>query len=254
LFQTALAAGDFVIAVPTQADFGQACDPTLAEFDPGQPRGEFCQVNPAAFAVSPDNSSFTGGRITRRPDSSRDLQIISSGALNTGSVETDGVDFDWAYQWDTDVGAFVFDGRLTYIREFQVSDFPGGQPDFDAAGFTNNDPTRRLTRSMPDLRGSMGLSYLRDRHFARLGMRYVGSYTDNGTANAIIDRNLDAYYAFDLNYAYNFPVGDGEFQITIGAIDLFDEDLPQLKNGAGTDIQTFDVRGRRLYASAKYAF
>ena len=52
--------------------------------------------------------------------------------------------------------------------EFKVSDFPCGQPDFDAAGFINNDPTRRLTQSMPDLKGNVGLHWLYDRHTARL--------------------------------------------------------------------------------------
>ncbi|MEM7221283.1 MAG: TonB-dependent receptor [Pseudomonadota bacterium] len=256
LFQAALAANDFVIAVPGQPDFGAACDPTAAEFDPGQPRGEVCQVNPAAYAITPENSQFAGGRITRRVDVSRDLQIISSGALNAGKVETDGIDAHLNYVWDTDLGNFVLDGRLSWIREFKVSDFPGGQPDFDAAGFTNNDPTRRLTRSMPDLKGNLGLTWLRNRHMARMNMRFIGSYEDNGAPNNIIDDgDLDAYYAFDLSYNYSLPVGEtGEVRLTLGAIDLFDADLPQLKNGAGTDLQVFDPRGRRLYGALKYSF
>lgn len=254
LFTAARDAGDFVVAVPGQPDFGAACDPMAAEFDVGQPRGEFCQVNPNAYAITPATSGFDGGRISRRVDVSRDLQIIASGALNAGKVETDGIDANFSYIWGTDIGNFVIDGRLNYIREFKVSDFPGGQPDFDAAGFTNNDPTKRLSRSMPDLKGNLGISFLRDRHSARLNMRFVGSYEDNGSPNNIIgDGDIDAYYAFDLNYNYTLPIGDSEVQLTLGAIDLFDEDLPELKNANGTDLFTFDPRGRRIYASIKYA-
>ena len=255
LFTAALAANDFVVAVPGQPDFGQACDPTAAEFDPGVgARAEACQVNPAAYAINASNSSFVGGNITRRVDSSRDLQIISSGALNTGQLETDGIDASFSYYLDTDFGAFVFDGRLNYIREFLVSDFPGGQPDFDAAGFTNNDPNRRLSRSMPDLKGNVGVSYLRDQHAARLNMRFVGSYEDNASVNNRIgDGDLDAYYAFDFNYSYTMPLNDSELVLTLGAIDLFEADLPELKNANGTDLSTFDLRGRRIYGSVKYS-
>lgn len=255
LFNTALAAGDFVVAVPGQPDFGQVCDPTAAEFDPGNgARAEACQVNPASYQVSAANSGFVGGNITRRTDSSRDLQIISSGALNTGSLETDGVDLNFSYYWDTDFGSFVADGRLNYIREFFVSGFPGGQPDFDAAGFTNNDPTRRLTQSMPDLKGNVGVTWLRDRHAARLNMRFVGEYEDNASVNNRIgDGDIDAYYAFDLNYTYTMPLNNSELTFSLGAIDLFEADLPELKNDDGTDLLVFDPRGRRIYGSVKFA-
>ena len=255
LFNAALAANDFVVAVPGQPDFGQACDPTAAEFDPGTgARAEACQVNPAAFAITPANSGFVGGNITRRTDSSRDLQIISSGALNTGKVETDGIDANLSYQWETSLGAFLLSGQLNYIREFKVSGFPGGQPDFDAAGFTNNDPNKRLTQSMPDLKGNLGLSFLRDRHAARMNMRFIGEYEDNASVNNRIgDGDIDAYYAFDLNYSYSMPLKDSELVFSLGAIDLFDEDLPELKNANGTDLLVFDPRGRRIYGSVKFS-
>jgi len=253
LFQAALAANDFVIAVPGQPDFGAACDPTLAEFDPGAPRGEVCQVNPAAYEVTPDVSSFIGGRVTRRVDVSRDLQIIASGAINTGKLETDGIDFNFAYLWDTDIGSFAVDGRFNWIHEFEVKDFPGGQPDFDAAGFTNNDPNRRLARSLPDFRGNVGLSWLRNNHTARVTMRFIGSYEDNGAANNVIDPDIDPYYAFDLNYAYTWQFDNSELQLSIGAIDLFDASVPELKNANGTDLTVFDPRGRRIFGSVKYS-
>lgn len=256
LFDAALNAGDFVIAVPGQPDFGQPCDPNDAEFDPftGSTRSEACQVNPSAYAVTPANSSFVNGNITRRADASRDLQIISSGALNTGKVETDGIDFNFSYIWDNSWGEWIVDGRLNYIREFEVSEFPGGQPDFDAAGFTNNDPVRRLTQSMPDLKGNFGLGWLRDNHTARLSMRYVGEYEDNAPANNRIgDGDIDAYYAFDLTYTYLWQMNNSNLTFTLGVIDLFDEDLPELKNLYGTDIQTFDPRGRRIYGSVSFA-
>jgi len=255
LFNAALAANDFVIAVPGTPGFGLACDPTDAQFDPGTAgTGEACQVNPDSYAINPGNSGFADGNITRRSDGTKSLQIISSGALNTGSVETNGIDANFSYFWENDMGSWVVAGRLNYIREFLVSGFPGGQPDFDAAGFTNNDPNRRLTQSMPDLKGNLGLTYLRDRHAARLNMRFVGEYEDNaGPANVIGDGDIDAYYAFDLNYTYAMPLNDSELVFTFGALDLFEADLPELKNANGTDLLVFDPRGRRVYGSVKFS-
>ena len=254
LFNTALAANDFVVAVPGQPDFGMACDPTAAEFDlTAGARAEACQINPASYTISAASSAFLGANITRRVDSSRDLQIISSGAINAGKLETDGIDANFSYLWNTDMGSFIVDGRLNYIREFLISEFPGGQPDFDAAGFTNNDPTKRLSRSMPDLRGNMGISYLKDAHAARLNMRFVGAYEDNGSVNNIIGNGeIDAYYSFDFNYSYTMDLNDSALIISLGAIDLFEADLPRLKNANGTDLSTFDIRGRRIYGSVKF--
>ncbi|MEE4301345.1 MAG: TonB-dependent receptor [Pseudomonadales bacterium] len=254
LFNAALAAGDFVVSVPGQPDFGQACDPTAAEFDPGQPRGEFCQVNPAAYAITPDVSALPGGSITRRPDASRDLQIIRSGALNAGRLETNGIDANFSYRFDNSAGLWIVDARMNWINEFVVSNLPGGTPDFDAAGFTNNDPNRRLAQSMPDMRGNVGLTWARDRHRARLNMRWIGEYEDNATPNARIgDGKIDAYQAFDFNYNYTFELRDADVVLTLGAIDLFDEPLPELKNVNGTDLFVFDPRGRRFYGSVKVA-
>lgn len=250
LFQTALNNGDFVIVNPTLGNFGTACDPTQAIFDPGAAQSESCQVNPNAYQITATNSSFNGN-VTRRADNSRALQIIASNAINTGRVETSGIDFNLSYIKSTDIGEFVLQSRFNWIQEFKVSDFPVGQPDFDAAGFTNRSPTRRLARSMPDLKGNASLTWLTGDHTTRLGMRYVGSYVDNSGLR--LERSFDPYYSFDLSYSYAFDLSEnGNLQLTFGIIDLFDEDLPNVRDARGVDLTVFDQRGRRYYASATY--
>jgi len=139
-FNAALAAGDFVIVQPSALDFGQPCDPDdpIFSFSGDGDRAEECQVDPNAYSSE---------NITRRVDLSRDLQIISGDAINTGKVETNGIDANLAYLWDTDNwGAFVASANVNWVNEYLVSDFPVGQPDFDAAGSANRDPCRRLSR------------------------------------------------------------------------------------------------------------
>ncbi|MFT7307183.1 MAG: hypothetical protein ACI9P7_002454, partial [Candidatus Azotimanducaceae bacterium] len=70
--------------------------------------------------------------------------------------------------------------------------------------------------------------------------------------NRIGDGDIDSYYAFDFNYTYTVPVNDSELVFTLGAIDLFEADLPELKNANGTDLLVFDPRGRRVYGAVKF--
>ncbi len=252
LFEQALAAGDFTIVDPTLATFGDACNPNDAIYDPGNPLGEACQVNPAAYSITPGVTEFDGN-VLRRPDRTRSLQIISSRAINTGKVDVSGIDANLNYVWDSGIGQWQVDSRLNYIISHDVKDFPTGQPDYDAAGWANRGPDRRISRSMPDLKGNVGLSWYNNRHFARLNMRFVGSYKDDSQPSLRLEEEFDPYFAFDLNYSYTFELGgNGELQMSLGAIDLFDADLPNVRDSRGVDLYTFDQRGRRLYASLLY--
>jgi outer membrane receptor protein involved in Fe transport len=252
LFEAARAAGDFTIVDVRQANFGQSCDPTDGIYDPGNPLAEICQVNPLAYQITESTSEFNGN-ITRRADVSRDLQIIASNAINTGKVESHGIDANLLWTWDTGIGQFLLDGRLNYVIDHKVKDFPVGQPDYNAAGFANRGPERRLSASMPDLKANAGLTWFRDNHYARLGWRYVGSYTDDSVPALRLTEKFDPYHSIDLAYSYTWSMGGaGEVQLTLGAIDLFDATLPNVKDARGVDLTVFDQRGRRLYASLLY--
>jgi len=251
LFQAALAANDFTIVNPNLANFGQACDPNLAIYNPGAVESESCQVNPGAYSVSGGQSQFDGD-ITRRADTSRDLQIIASNAINTGAVETSGIDFSLSYQFEGLGATWLLDGSMSWIHKFEVKDFPVGQPDFDAAGFTNRGPTRRLVESLPDLKGNLGLNWFYRNHTARVGMRFIGAYTDDSLPALRLEDEFDPYFAFDLNYTYTVDLKSGGLTLSAGAIDLFDADLPNVRDGRGTDLLVFDQRGRRLFLSATY--
>ena len=251
-FESTLASGDFVIVDPTAGDFGQSCDPSDSIYDPGTPLAERCQVNPAGYAINEATSEFNGN-ITRRPDTSRDLQIIASNATNTGKVISQGVDFNFLWTWDMSFGQFLLDSRLNHVISHKVKDFPTGQPDYQAAGYANRGPDRRLSASMPDLKATTGLTFFRDNHFARVGWRYVGSYKDDSVPSLRLVEEFDPYHAIDLSYSYTWNMGNaGDIQLTLGAVDLFDATLPNVRDSRGVDLTVFDQRGRRLYASLLY--
>ena len=251
LFQAALAANNFVIVAPG-ASFGTACNPQLAQFAVGGAQAEQCQVNPNAYTVSPENSTF-GGSIMRRQDLTRSLQIIAGNAINTGKVETDGIDLTLGYRVDFgDYGMVVMGSEFSWVNKFEVKDFPIGQPDFDAAGFTNRDPERRLSRSMPDFKGALSLNWLKGPHSVNTSVRYVGAYEDNAVASLRLQRELGPYHTVDVRYSYEYDWNDTTLLMSVGVIDLFDADLPNVKDNLGTDFTQFDSRGRRVYAGLTY--
>ena len=251
LFRTALAANDFVIVAPG-ATFGTACNPQLPQFAVGGAQAQQCQVDPTAYAVSAANATFGGG-IMRRQDLTRSLQIVSGNAINTGKVETDGIDFTIGYRLDIgDYGMVVLGSEFSWVNKFEVKDFPVGQPDFDAAGFTNRDPERRLSRSMPDFKGALSLSWLKGPHSVNANVRYVGAYEDNAVASLRLQHELGPYHTVDARYSYEYEWNDTTLLMSVGVIDLFDADLPNVKDGLGTDFTQFDSRGRRVYAGLTY--
>jgi hypothetical protein len=106
---------------------------------------------------------------------------------------------------------------------------------------------------MPDWKANTGLSWFRDNHYMRLGWRYVGSYKDDSVPSLRLTETFDPYHALDLSYSYTWNLGEvGDIQLTLGAIDLLDATLPNVRDRRGVDLTVFDQRGRRLYASLLY--
>jgi outer membrane receptor protein involved in Fe transport len=245
-FQTAQADGDYVIVEASAANFGDACDPTADEFQwaGGGGMQEWCQVDPTRYA---DDS------IQRRPSLGADLQIIRGNAINTGEVNTDGIDANFQYFRDFDFGSLLFSGAMNWMNEYEVKDFPLGIPDFDGAGYTNRDPEKRLAQSMPDLKGNLGVTYTRGNHNANLTMRYIGEYKDNAAPTQRLEDEFDAYYAFDARYTFTWNIGDAtQLDLTIGAIDFTDEDVQHVRDSRGVDLTVVDQRGRRFYAGFSF--
>jgi outer membrane receptor protein involved in Fe transport len=146
----------------------------------------------------------------------------------------------------------VLGSEFSWVNKFEVKDFPVGQPDFDAAGFSNRDPERRLSRSMPDFKGALAASWIKGAHTLNANVRYVGEYEDNAPTSLRLQRKLGPYHTVDLRYSYEYDWNDTTLLMSVGVIDLFDADLPNVKDFQGTDLTQFDARGRRVHAGLTY--
>jgi iron complex outermembrane recepter protein len=193
------------------------------------------------------------------------LNEIATEFINVGQVETDGLDLSLAYQFDAGIGGFQFTADATYLRKFDVLGGEGGV--FDGAGnrnFANN------FRSMPKWRATTGLLWDYRAISSNLAVRYIDSYVNDQSNNAPIS----SFTAVDLSVAYRLTWGGHEGKpmlLSVGADNLFDRDPPSLVryNAAGQRIQGtvndvdrpsydaysgVDIRGRILWARAKYEF
>ena len=140
----------------------------------------------------------------------------------------------------------------------------------DAAGTTGDGGA--TLQSLPDNRGYLTFNWNRDNHSFTAINRHIGSYQNLGYDSVLADGNtlitslarkkVDAYQTWDVQYTYTHDWANDRFGTTVfsfGVLDLFEEDLPYIEKGDLTtlnnfDLNTFDPRGRRIYARALLQF
>ena len=107
---------------------------------------------------------------------------------------------------------------------------------------------------MPELRLNVGLNWRGDKSNAGLYVRHIGGYDDRepGKTNSSISGNT----VYDLQYGYTFG---GKTDLTVGIINVGDEDPPAIDRGSvngrvSFDQQVHDPRGRITYIRLSYTF
>ena len=205
-----------------------ACSPDPTNFRSG------CVVNPALYQV---------GNIDRI-GTEASLGIIRAQDVNLGTINTDGIELAIAYNFETDYGVFNLTTDVYWVNEYEIND---GVSTIDIAGTNAGGST--FGRSMPDLKGSFGVNWLYDRHAVSAIARYIHDYED--TTYFV---TVDSYTTVDLRYDFAMDLDGKALTLTVGANDLFDEDLPGRDSFRGYDTTVFDPRGRIFYSRIAMAF
>lgn len=175
---------------------------------------------------------------------------VNTNFVNAGSVETSGVDFGVNYTWDTDLGTFVPFVQGTWVFNYDLEDPQAGNVD----GLGNRNFTNFGT-SVPQLRFNTGFNWSKDAHRLDVFGRFIDSYEDDQNDNLTIDSHftVDARYALSLGeLLQNDLIGDTA--LTVGVINAFDEDPPQVFTNGGFDSKVHDPRGRLLYVGVDLTF
>ena len=171
---------------------------------------------------------------------------------NASELKTDGFDLRIAYELPT-TGASTYRVGLesTFVTSYDLDDPQAGR--IDGAGRRN---FANFATSMPELRANAFFNWSRDAHLVDLFVRFIDSYTDDQVALGQGEeafRKIGSQVTADVRYAYQFRGGEGP-RVSVGVINLFDEDPPHVATNGGYDSKVHDPRGRVVYARASFAF
>lgn len=173
---------------------------------------------------------------------------VNSNFVNASSVETSGIDFKIEQQIDTDNrGLFVPFIEGTYILEYDLQDPQAGAVDGAGSRNFNNFGT-----STPELRVNAGVAWQKGPHSANVFVRHTDSYTDD-------QNNVDIDSHTTLDWQYNIAVSeyfntDRQVSFTLGMINAFDQDPPQVFTNGGFDSKVHDPRGQLTYIGLDIEF
>jgi len=210
------------------------------------------QENPQAiFNADPNDPRI------RRTEVGTVAQVLTA-FVNASELSTNGIDASIRYPLETDAGTFTGTLNGTYVFNYDIVDPQLGE----ISGAGNRNFTNFAT-SAPRLRANAGLSYSspEGRHTGNVFARYISSFDDDRVTNPATAFNsdgvIDAIVTFDAQY--NLALGEilGEESntiLTIGALNILDQDPPLAEGDASFDTKVHDPRGRRLYARIKVGF
>ena len=199
----------------------------------------------AILANDCNDGVIDDSRIRRRPDGT--VAEITSEFINTGSVKTNGLDIALSHSLDSSEFFDVVDFNFvaTYINEFEVKT-NSSAASFDGAGSRN---FRNQFRSMPKIRGNLGVTFQKGQHTLSTQLRYIDDY-----ANDQSDTTIDSLVTLDGQYSTQLYKDSA--RLSIGIKNIMDEDPPSLGANVrpGYDNVMHNVLGRTVYMSLTQSF
>jgi outer membrane receptor protein involved in Fe transport len=199
------------------------------------------------------DNMFTDPRIT-----ATGLQItaIDQTFENAGRLETDGLDMSLGYTWNTDkLGSFTVRGLASYLFNYNIQEQPGGVV-FNGKGSRNR--VRSIGRTAPDWRATITGSWIIGEHSAVATLNLVPSYTDDLNRQRLpVPPKVASYTTLDLQYSYQLRglLGNDNLAVlSIGAINVFDQDPPFVFDRVAFDAKIADPRGRLIYVKTRLSF
>ncbi len=223
------------------------------------------------------------------PNAQEDPQIIRDGANNLLLVDADlinaqemtwkGFDTSINYNIDTDsLGLFTVALSGTYADEYSFTAATGGT-EVNGAGKRNN--RTGFVPPVPRVRANLRFGWDYDIHSVSL----TGNYThhliqDGSTCDPLLDRNgnpavsefignalggttdcdlgdrIPAYTVWDLQYRADIDglFGDTATTITVGALNMFNNEAPADRSLGGLETFLYDPRGAQWYVRLRQSF
>jgi iron complex outermembrane receptor protein len=200
------------------------------------------------------------GIVSRTPNSSQ-VQRTTGGTLtgvttnyfNASSVDTNGFDVELLYSMETNIGSLLLGLNATHMLQYEI---PVGGVTTDVVGLFNHD---NFARSLPETKAVLSANLVSGSHTAAAYGRWVSSYETTNVPTAIaagmgFDQNIDSHFTVDLQYSYSFDFNsEDDLRLTLGVKNAFDEEVPQVYDGANWsyDPKHHDPRGRMFSVGLK---
>ena len=200
------------------------------------------------------------GIVSRTPNSSKvqrtidgTLTGVTTNYFNASSVDTNGFDVELLYSMETNIGSLLLGLNATHMLQYEI---PVGGVTTDVVGLFNHD---NFARSLPETKAVLSANLVSGSHSAAAYGRWVSSYETTNVPTAIaagmgFDQNIDSHFTVDLQYSYSFDFNsEDDLRLTLGVKNAFDEEVPQVYDGANWsyDPKHHDPRGRMFSVGLK---
>ena len=177
---------------------------------------------------------------------------ITTNYFNAATVNTDGIDIEVVYDFPA---SNLGDISLTLDASHYLSyEIPLGGQKTDIVGLFNHD---NFARSLPDTKANAALKWESGSHKASLIARHIAGYeTTRAAPPAGYSKDIDSHLTLDAQYNYQLTMAAVDTQITMGVLNLTDEEPPLVWDAANFsyDSRQHDARGRMAYVRLKFAF
>ncbi|MGS2719989.1 TonB-dependent receptor plug domain-containing protein [Paraglaciecola aestuariivivens] len=189
------------------------------------------------------------------------LLQVNTTYVNASSLETSGLDVVSSMTFETDSGSFTPSLSATYILAYDLVDPQAGP--IDGVGLRN---FNSIGVSTPELRANFGLNWKHQAYSANIFARYIDSYSDDqncADGNAFSAACSQGYKEIDSHLTWdaqlNIDLGqlfetESAYILSLGGVNLTDEEPPQVFTNAGFDSKVHDPRGRQIYARLAIEF
>lgn len=183
------------------------------------------------------------------------IDVIDVSRINFGRTSTSGVDASASYGLTTSFGTLYAELSGTWINEYDSVEAPGTTA-IDRVGIAH------LEGSIPEWRAVGTLGWSRGPLALSTTARYTPGYEDRTILGQDMGRNVESLLLFDAQLSLDLaalgdphPIAAG-FKLTLGVVNLFDEEPPFAEIFAllGYDQTQGDLRQRFAYARLSYQF
>jgi len=189
-----------------------------------------------------------------------ELTEVNSGYVNEGTLETEGIDVSFLWQWrmsdwiEAVPGAFALRMNYTYLMDFTETKFGVSDELVGETGYSES-------------KGQMALAYEVGPWRASWEWTYVGDAVPD-KSSSLFNFSVGSYSTHDLQLGFDFGESDatrdtflGSLRVYAGVNNVFEEDAPIILSGVpgnttgtDTDASVYDPIGRTWYAGLSLTF